>query len=59
MLRVMYLLSKFTDMALDGLTWTAARSAVDAVRFQGGAGVAQDTEESLLVELGVDRLHPR
>jgi len=33
-LRVMYLLSKFTDMALDGLTWTAARSAVDAVRFQ-------------------------
>jgi len=33
-LRVMHLLSKFTDMALDGLTWTAARSAVDAVRFQ-------------------------
>src|SRR5439155_1376443 len=33
-LRVMHLLRKFTDMALDGLTWTAARSAVDAVRFQ-------------------------
>src|SRR5437667_395530 len=30
----MYLLSKFTDMALDGLIWTAARSTVDAVRFQ-------------------------
>ena len=34
MLRIIYLLSKFTDMALDGLIWTAARSTVDAVRFQ-------------------------
>src|SRR3989442_12363397 len=30
----MYLLSKFTDMTIDRLTWSAARSAVDAVRYQ-------------------------
>src|SRR5437899_2610814 len=30
----MYLLSKFTHVALDRLAWSAARSAVDAVRFQ-------------------------
>src|SRR5207245_1935268 len=30
----MYLLSKFTDMAIDRLAWSAARSAVDAVRYQ-------------------------
>src|SRR6059036_3752933 len=27
-------LSKFAEVTLDGLAWTAARSAVDAVRFQ-------------------------
>ena len=30
----MYFLGKVTDMALDGLAWSAARSAVDAVRYQ-------------------------
>src|SRR3989442_15505378 len=30
----MYLVSKFADMALDGCAWSAARSAVDAVRYQ-------------------------
>src|SRR2546428_10530154 len=30
----MYLVSKFTDMAIDRLAWSAARSAVDAVRYQ-------------------------
>src|SRR5437773_5456368 len=30
----MDLLSKFTDMAIDRLAWSAARSAVDAVRYQ-------------------------
>src|SRR2546428_1075376 len=30
----MYLVSKFTNMTIDRLTWSAARSAVDAVRYQ-------------------------
>jgi len=30
----MYLLSKFSDIAIDRLAWSAARSAVDAVRYQ-------------------------
>src|SRR5437867_3020935 len=30
----MYLLSKFTDMAVDRLAWSATRSAVAAVRYQ-------------------------
>src|SRR5438128_5421312 len=32
--RAMDLLSKFSDMAIDRLAWSAARSAVDAVRYQ-------------------------
>src|SRR2546428_10972809 len=30
----MYLLSKFADMAVDRLAWSATRGAVDAVRYQ-------------------------
>ena len=33
-MRAMYLVSKFRDMALDRLAWSAARGAVDAVRYQ-------------------------
>src|SRR5439155_7227365 len=34
MLRALYLLSKFADMAVDRLAWSATRSAVDAVGYQ-------------------------
>jgi len=34
MLRPMDLLGRYADAALDGLTWSAARGAVDAVRYQ-------------------------
>lgn len=33
-LRPMELVSKYRDVALDGLAWSAARGAVDAVRYQ-------------------------